>query len=68
MVMHVVVCIKQVPDSSQIRVHPVTNTIMRQGVPAVVKEDAVRPGHFDMGVESYVKRADRYRRRLRRID
>jgi electron transfer flavoprotein beta subunit len=34
--MHVVVCIKQVPDSSQIRVHPVTNTIMRQGVPAVV--------------------------------
>ncbi|MDT3686158.1 MAG: electron transfer flavoprotein subunit beta/FixA family protein [Pseudorhodoplanes sp.] len=34
--MHVVVCIKQVPDSSQIRVHPVTNTIMRQGVPAVI--------------------------------
>ncbi len=34
--MHIVVCIKQVPDSSQIRVHPVTNTIMRQGVPAVV--------------------------------
>lgn len=36
MVMHIVVCVKQVPDSSQIRVHPVTNTIMRQGVPAVV--------------------------------
>ena len=34
--MHIVVCVKQVPDSSQIRVHPVTNTIMRQGVPAVV--------------------------------
>ncbi len=34
--MHIVVCIKQVPDSSQIRVHPVTNTIMRQGVPAVI--------------------------------
>ena len=34
--MHVVVCIKQVPDSAQIRVHPVTNTIMRQGVPAIV--------------------------------
>jgi len=29
--MHIVVCIKQVPDSAQIRVHPVTNTIMRQG-------------------------------------
>ncbi|MDH6152474.1 electron transfer flavoprotein beta subunit [Paraburkholderia sp. WSM4179] len=34
--MHIVVCIKQVPDSTQIRVHPVTNTIMRQGVPAIV--------------------------------
>jgi hypothetical protein len=33
--MHIVVCIKQVPDSAQIRVHPVTNTIMRQGVPAI---------------------------------
>ncbi|HCA27920.1 MAG TPA: nitrogen fixation protein FixA [Betaproteobacteria bacterium] len=34
--MHIVVCIKQVPDSAQIRVHPVTNTIMRQGVPAII--------------------------------
>lgn len=34
--MHIIVCIKQVPDSAQIRVHPVTNTIMRQGVPAIV--------------------------------
>ncbi|MGO6994058.1 nitrogen fixation protein FixA, partial [Rhizobium johnstonii] len=31
--MNIVVCIKQVPDSAQIRVHPVTNTIMSQGVP-----------------------------------
>ncbi|HEY0837373.1 MAG TPA: electron transfer flavoprotein subunit beta/FixA family protein [Azospirillum sp.] len=34
--MHIVVCIKQVPDSAQIRIHPVTNTIMRQGVPAII--------------------------------
>jgi electron transfer flavoprotein beta subunit len=34
--MHSLVCIKQVPDSAQIRVHPVTNTIMRQGVPAII--------------------------------
>ena len=34
--MHTVVCIKQVPDSAQIRVHPVTNTIMRQGVPTII--------------------------------
>ncbi|RWY66022.1 electron transfer flavoprotein subunit beta/FixA family protein [Rhizobium leguminosarum] len=34
--MNIVVCIKQVPDSAQIRVHPVTNTIMRQGVPTII--------------------------------
>lgn len=34
--MHIVVCIKQVPNSAQIRVHPVTNTIMRQGVPTII--------------------------------
>ena len=34
--LHSVVCIKQVPDSAQIRVHPVTNTIMRQGVPSII--------------------------------
>ncbi|HXX66314.1 MAG TPA: electron transfer flavoprotein subunit beta/FixA family protein [Polyangiaceae bacterium] len=34
--MRIVVCVKQVPDSAQIRVHPVTNTIMRQGVPAII--------------------------------
>ncbi len=34
--MQFVVCIKQVPDSAQIRVHPVTNTIMRQGVPTII--------------------------------
>lgn len=36
MPMHIVVCVKQVPDSAQIRVHPVTNTIMRQGVPTII--------------------------------
>ncbi|TGQ32405.1 electron transfer flavoprotein subunit beta/FixA family protein [Mesorhizobium sp. M00.F.Ca.ET.216.01.1.1] len=34
--MHIVICIKQVPDSAHIRVHPVTNTIMRQGVPTII--------------------------------
>ena len=34
--MHILVCMKQVPDLAQIRVHPVTNTIMRQGVPTII--------------------------------
>lgn len=34
--MHILVCIKQVPDSAQIRIDPVTQTIMRQGVPTII--------------------------------
>ncbi|MEX0767025.1 MAG: gamma carbonic anhydrase family protein [Microthrixaceae bacterium] len=41
---------------------------MALGVPAVVTENAVGPGYFALGVESYVKRAERYRKRLRRLD
>jgi electron transfer flavoprotein beta subunit len=52
--MHSVVCIKQVPDSSQIRVHPVTNTIMRQGVPAIINP-------YDLfALEAALKLKDRY--------
>ena len=38
------------------------------GVPATIKEDAVTHGHFYMGIESYVRRAKRYRDQLRRLD
>ncbi len=34
--LHIVVCIKQVPDSREIRIDPKTNTLIRQGVPAIV--------------------------------
>jgi carbonic anhydrase/acetyltransferase-like protein (isoleucine patch superfamily) len=41
---------------------------MALGIPATIKEDAVEPGHFDLGVESYVQRRLRYRDQLRRLD
>lgn len=34
--LHIVVCIKQVPDSREIRIDPKTNTLIRQGVPSIV--------------------------------
>lgn len=34
--MHVVVCVKQVPDSREIRIDPVSNTLIREGVPSIV--------------------------------
>jgi len=34
--MEIVVCIKQVPDTTEVRIDPVTNTLIRQGVPSIV--------------------------------
>ncbi len=34
--MHVVVCIKQVPDTAEIRIDPKTGTMQRAGVPSIV--------------------------------
>lgn len=34
--LHLVVCVKQVPDSREIRIDPVNNTLIRQGVPSIV--------------------------------
>ena len=34
--MHIVVCIKQVPDTTDVKIDPKTNTLMREGVASVV--------------------------------
>ena len=34
--MDIVVCIKQVPDTTEVKIDPKTNTIVRQGVPSIV--------------------------------
>lgn len=34
--MHFVVCLKQVPDTSEVRIDPITNTLMREGVPSII--------------------------------
>lgn len=47
--MHFVVCLKQVPDTSEVRIDPKTNTLMREGVPSIINpydahglEEAIR--------------------------
>lgn len=47
--MHTIVCIKSVPDTTEVRFHPETNTLMREGVAAQINpfdlyaiEEAVR--------------------------
>jgi electron transfer flavoprotein beta subunit len=34
--MHIVVCVKQVPDTANVRINPETNTLMREGVESIV--------------------------------
>ncbi|MDU5184043.1 MAG: electron transfer flavoprotein subunit beta/FixA family protein [Peptoniphilus harei] len=37
--MNIVVCIKQVPDTNEVRLDPVTNTLIRDGVPSIIYPD-----------------------------
>ncbi|MCX8030494.1 MAG: electron transfer flavoprotein subunit beta/FixA family protein [Thermodesulfovibrionales bacterium] len=34
--MNIIVCIKQVPDTAEIKINPHTNTLMREGVPSII--------------------------------
>jgi len=34
--MNIAVCIKQVPDTTEVRINPETNTLIREGVPSIV--------------------------------
>jgi electron transfer flavoprotein beta subunit len=34
--LNIIVCIKQVPDTAEIKINPETNTLMREGVPSII--------------------------------
>jgi electron transfer flavoprotein beta subunit len=37
--MRIAVCIKQVPDTAEVRLDPKTNTLIREGVPSIINHD-----------------------------
>jgi electron transfer flavoprotein beta subunit len=37
--MKIVVCVKQVPDTNEVRIDPVTGTLIREGVPSIMNPD-----------------------------
>ena len=37
--MNIIVCIKQVPDTTEVRLDPVTGTLIREGVPSIINPD-----------------------------
>ena len=52
--MRVVVCIKEVPDTTEVKIDPETNTLIRQGVPSILNP-------FDMyALETALQLKDKY--------
>jgi electron transfer flavoprotein beta subunit len=37
--MNIVVCIKQVPDTNEVKIDPVTGTLIRDGIPSIINPD-----------------------------
>ncbi|MEI6125344.1 MAG: electron transfer flavoprotein subunit beta/FixA family protein [Pseudomonadota bacterium] len=52
--MHIVVCVKMVPDTTQVKIDPVTNTLVREGVPFITNP------YDTNAVEEAVRFKDRY--------
>lgn len=52
--MKIVVCIKQVPDTTEIKINPVTGTLIREGVPSIINPDD------KAGLEQALRLKDRY--------
>ncbi len=52
--LQIVVCMKQVPDTTQVRIDPETNTLIREGVPSIINP-------FDIhAIEEAVRIKERY--------
>lgn len=52
--MHIIVCVKMVPDTTQVSIDPVTNTLVREGVPFITNP-------FDTNaIEEAIRFKDRY--------
>jgi electron transfer flavoprotein beta subunit len=51
---HIVCCIKQVPDTTEVRIDPQTNTLVREGVPSIVNPYDIH------GVEEAVRLKEKY--------
>ena len=52
--MKIIVCVKQVPDTNEVRLDPVTGTLMREGVPSIVNPDD------KAGLEAALRLKDQY--------
>lgn len=59
--MRIVVCIKQVPDTNEVKIDPVTGTLIRDGVPSIMNPDD------KAGLEAALRLKDKYAAEVRVI-
>jgi electron transfer flavoprotein beta subunit len=52
--MNIIVCIKQVPDTSEVKLNPVTGTLIREGIPSIINPDD------KAGLEAALRLKDQY--------
>jgi len=52
--MKIIVCIKQVPDTNEVKIDPETGTLIREGVPSIINPDDLA------GIEAALRLKDRY--------
>lgn len=52
--MNIIVCVKQVPDTTEVRLDPVTGTLIRDGVPSIINPDD------KAGLEAALRLKDQY--------
>ena len=52
--MKIVVCVKQVPDTNEVRIDPVKGTLIRDGVPSILNPDDAN------ALEAALELKDRY--------
>ena len=52
--MKIIVCVKQVPDTTEVRLDPVTGTLVREGIPSIINPDD------KAGLEAAIRLKDRY--------
>jgi electron transfer flavoprotein beta subunit len=56
--MHVIVCVKQVPDTTNVRINPETNTLVREGVESIINP------YDEYALEEALKLKDKYDARV----
>lgn len=52
--MNIIVCIKQVPDTTEVRLDPITGTLIREGIPSIINPDD------KAGLEAALRLKDQY--------